>query len=83
MLAKERRIVKRYSAVCKQRIVSEIERGEISVAEAQKRYDIRDGYKIKCVNTLFSSSADTLVCESLCGFEERMHILYFRAVPWR
>ncbi len=40
MSAKERRLVKRYSASFKQRIVSEIERGEISVAEAQKRYDI-------------------------------------------
>jgi transposase-like protein len=40
MSAKERRIVKRYSGAFKQRIVSEIERGEISVAEARKRYDI-------------------------------------------
>jgi transposase-like protein len=40
MSAKERQIVKRYSAAFKHRIVSEIERGEISVAEAQKRYDI-------------------------------------------
>jgi hypothetical protein len=31
---------------------------------------IRDGYKIKYVNALFSSSADTLVCESSCGIEE-------------
>jgi transposase-like protein len=40
MSAKERRIVKRYSAAFKQQVVSEIERGEISVAEARKRYDI-------------------------------------------
>lgn len=40
MSAKERRIVKRYSASFKQQVISEIERGEISVAEARKRYDI-------------------------------------------
>jgi transposase-like protein len=34
------RIVKQYSAAFKQQIVGQIERGEISVAEAQKRYDI-------------------------------------------
>ncbi len=39
-MPEKRRIVKRYSAAFKQQIVGQIERGELSVAQAQKRYDI-------------------------------------------
>ena len=40
MRSPERRTIRRYSLAFKQRVVSQIERGEISVAEAHKRYDI-------------------------------------------
>lgn len=46
MPAIQRRIVKRYSAAFKQQIVSQIERGEISVAQARRRYDIRGALTI-------------------------------------
>jgi transposase-like protein len=40
-MSEQRRIVKRYSAAFKQQLVGQIERGEISVAKAMQRYDIR------------------------------------------
>jgi transposase-like protein len=45
-MPEKRRTVKRYSAAFKQQIVGQIERGEISVAQAQKRYDIRSSMTI-------------------------------------
>jgi transposase len=39
-MATERRTIKRYSEACKQQIVGQIERGEITIAQARQRYDI-------------------------------------------
>ena len=38
-----RRTVKRYSTAFKQKVVSEIENGELTVTQAQRRYDLGEG----------------------------------------
>lgn len=42
----ERRIVKRYSTAFKMKVVSELESGELSVAQAQRRYGLGEGSTI-------------------------------------
>lgn len=39
----ERRVVKRYSIAFKQKVVSQIETGELTIAEAQRRYNLGKG----------------------------------------
>jgi hypothetical protein len=41
-----------------------------TIPPSQMGYNLMNGYKIKCMNTFFSGSGDTLVCESSCGIEE-------------
>jgi transposase len=43
----ERRIIHRYSLAFRQKVVAEIEAGEVSIAGAQKIYDIRGGETIQ------------------------------------
>jgi transposase len=40
-------IINRYSLAFRQKVVSEIERGELTVAQAQKVYDIHGGHTIQ------------------------------------